>query len=382
MQKFALPCSLPARESKRKAAVTLLVLVKLLISGICGFVGSTVAHALLDADSTLQIIGCDNFIRPGSELMREPLRKRGIKLLHADIRAASDIEMLPRIDWILDAAANPSVLAGIDGLTSSRQLIEHNLYGTVNILELAKRDRAGCILLSTSRVYAIEPLASLQVEEFEHAFRPSAASALPAGLSARGIAEDFSTKAPISLYGATKLASESIALEYGAAFDFPVWVNRCGVLAGAGQFGRADQGIFAFWINGYLRRCPLKYIGFGGRGFQVRDALHPRDLVPVLLRQMREPSDGKPRTLNFGGGNANAMSLAQLSDWCAARFGPHKIVADATARAYDLPWVVMDARAAEAAWDWRPQTALHDLLEEIAVHAEQHPDWLEISAAL
>lgn len=382
MQKFMHPCSVARYRVHVCAGIHFVFSVKLLISGICGFVGSTLAHALLDADSTLEIVGFDNFIRPGSELMREPLRKRGVQVLHADIRAASDMETLPRVDWILDAAANPSVLAGIDGATSSRQLIEHNLYGTVNMLELAKRDRAGCILLSTSRVYAIEPLATLPVEQRDRAFHLTAHASLPAGVSTHGISEEVSTAAPISLYGSTKLASECIALEYGAAFDFPVWINRCGVLAGAGQFGRADQGIFAFWINSYLRRHPLRYIGFGGSGCQVRDALHPRDLVPVLLRQMREPSAEKPRTLNFGGGLANAMSLAQLSDWCADRFGAHDIGIDAAPRPYDLPWVVMDARRAAAAWEWRPETSLHDLLDEIAVHAEQNPGWLDISAPL
>ena len=53
--------------------------------------------------------------------------------------------------------------------------------------------------------------------------------------SERGIAEEFSTASPVSLYGSTKLASEVLATEYGAAFGFPVRINRCGVLAGAGQ---------------------------------------------------------------------------------------------------------------------------------------------------
>ena len=90
----------------------------------------------------------------------------------------------------------------------------------------------------------------------------------------------------MSLYGATKLASEQLALEYGSTYGFPVWVNRCGVLAGAGQFGRADQGIFAYWVNSWLRERPLRYIGFGGHGHQVRDCLHPADLVPLIERQM------------------------------------------------------------------------------------------------
>ena len=190
------------------------------------------------------------------------------------------------MDWIIDAAANPSVLAGVDGATSSRQLLEHNLYGTINLLELAKRSRAGFTLLSTSRVYSVKALSEIPVVADENdAFAPDIAVPLPEGVSAHGIAESFSTAAPVSLYGASKLASETIALEYGEAFDFPVWINRCGVLAGAGQFGHAEQGIFSFWINAYLRRQPLKYIGFDGAGHQCRDCFHPRDLLPLLEKQ-------------------------------------------------------------------------------------------------
>lgn len=356
--------------------------MKILITGICGFVGSAISHALLDHVAGLQIVGLDNFIRPGSESNREPLRKRGVKLVHADIRSASDLEALPPVDWIIDAAANPSVLAGVDGRTSSRQLVEHNLGGTVNILELAKRDRSGCILLSTSRVYSIKPLAELPVEEVKGAFVPRSDAQFPEGLSASGLSERFSTTPPLSLYGSTKVASETLALEYGESFDFPVWVNRCGVMTGAGQFGRADQGIFAFWINAYLRKRPLMYIGFGGNGYQTRDALHPRDLVSVLLKQMNASTRNQPRIINLGGGIGNSMSLAQLSDWCAQRFGKHDIAQDSTPRPFDLPWIVMDCRLAKAAWDWEPATTLGQLLDEIAAHAEKHPDWLKVSAAL
>jgi CDP-paratose 2-epimerase len=74
---------------------------------------------------------------------------------------ASDLENLPAADWVIDAAANPSVLAGVDGRSSSRQLIEHNLHGTLNLIEYCKRHKAGFILLSSSRVYSIPALASL-----------------------------------------------------------------------------------------------------------------------------------------------------------------------------------------------------------------------------
>ena len=356
--------------------------MKILLSGICGFAGSSVAHGLLDHDSSLEIIGLDNLSRSGSHLNIEPLRQRGVKLLHADIRSPSDLEGIADVDWIIDAAANPSVLAGVDGTTSSRQLIEHNLYGTVNLLELARKHRAGFILLSTSRVYSVKSLADIPVVAREDRFEPDPSRALPEGASSNGIAESFSTTPPLSLYGSSKLASECIALEYGETFEFPVWINRCGVLAGAGQFGRADQGIFSFWINAYLRRVPLRYIGFDGAGHQTRDCLHPRDLLPVLQKQLSAVEPGKPRTVNFGGGTENSMSLAQLSKWCAERFGPHSVTSETKPRPFDVPWLVMDSRLAEQTWSWRPTVALEAILEEIAGHAETHPNWLEVSAAL
>jgi CDP-paratose 2-epimerase len=353
--------------------------MRILITGICGFVGSTVAKALVDAGH--QVTGFDNFIRPGSETNREPLARLGIKVLSADLRDAAAMAALPASDFVVDAAANPSVLAGIDGRTSSRELVDHNLTGTINVLEYCKAHKAGFILLSTSRVYSIAPLATLPTVVQNHALVPDAAKPLPPGLTTAGLAETFATAAPISLYGATKLASEAMALEYGETFGFPVFVNRCGVLAGAGQFGRADQGIFAYWINAWLRKRPLKYLGFGGHGHQVRDCLHPRDLVPVLEKQFAAPRVAvADRLANFSGGPASATSLRQLSDWCAGRFGPHAVVQDGTPRPFDIPWIVLDHARATTIWSWRPATPTARILEEIAVHAEQNPGWLELSA--
>lgn len=356
--------------------------MKILITGICGFTGTALARALQEFDSTIELWGTDNFLRAGSEQNRAPLRASGVHLLHGDVRCRSDLDILPAVQWVIDAAANPSVLAGMKGDASSRQLMEHNLIGTINLLEFAKRAGAGLILLSTSRVYSIAPLANLPVMIENEAYRPQLDSDRVVGLSSEGVAENFSTIPPVSLYGASKLASELIALEYGEAFGLPVWINRCGVLAGAGQFGRADQGIFAFWINSYLRRRPLKYIGFDGRGYQVRDCLHPRDIAALVFKQMKSAHRQAERVQNVSGGVASAMSLAQLSSWCAARFGEHSIGCDSTSRPYDVPWMVLDSARAKRQWDWQPTLAIEQILEEIAQHAEAHPEWLDISGCI
>jgi CDP-paratose 2-epimerase len=352
--------------------------MRILITGICGFAGSTVAQAWLDAEPGISICGLDNLARQGSEVNRLPLKRRGIALFHGDIRMASDIDALPACDWVVDAAADPGVLSGIAG-ASSRQLAEHNLLGTINVLEYCKRHRAGLVMLSTSRVYSLAPLAALSVERSGSNFRLAAEQALPTGLTADGVTEAFSTDPPLSLYGSTKRASEILALEYGAAFEFPVWIDRCGVLAGAGQFGRADQGIVSYWLHAWRQRRPLTYIGFGGAGHQVRDCLHPRDLVPLLRKQTAAGAAAPARVFNIGGGAANAFSLAGLSAWCEARWGSRPVQSEPAARRFDVPGLIMDSSLARSVWGWQPQTPFAEVLEEIAGHAERHPNWLDLS---
>jgi len=353
--------------------------MRILITGACGFVGRVVAQGVRDQRPDWEIVGLDNLVRAGSETNRTSLRHLGVRVVHGDIRQASDLETLPRCDWILDAAANPSVLAGVDGRTSSRQLIEHNLIGTINLLELARAWKSGVLILSTSRVYSIPGLAAIPVEAQGERFAPCAGATVP-GLSPAGVMEGFSTAAPISLYGATKLASETLALEYGETFNLPVRINRCGVLAGAGQFGRIDQGIFSYWIHSWARRRPLKYIGFDGMGRQVRDCLHARDLLPILLAQMERPLDAAPRVVNVSGGMSRSASLRELSVWCERRLGSHTVFSEPVRRSFDVPWLVLDASAAGRHWDWKPLTSLEQTWSEIAEHAERNPHWLDLVA--
>jgi CDP-paratose 2-epimerase len=201
-----------------------------------------------------------------------------------------------------------------------------------------------------------------------------------AGFSNRGVAENFSVAPPLSLYGSSKLASEVLACEYAEAFGLPVFINRCGVLAGAGQFGKIDQGIFSYWIHSWRAQRPLKYIGFKGTGFQVRDCLHARDLTSLLARQMQKPRKDVPRIINVSGGTRQSASLRELSQWCENRFGKGNISGSKETRPFDVPWLVLDSSLAKRVWDWTPQTSIEAIWSEIADHAEANPRWLEVTA--
>ncbi len=352
--------------------------MKLLITGICGFAGSEIAKRWKELDPQISIVGIDNLSRRGSWRNLDSLQSMGVRVLHGDIRNACDVALCGPVDAVLDAAANASVLGGLGADGSSRQLVENNLLGTVNVLEHCRRHRAPFVLLSTSRVYSIPPLANLLVEAQDGAYVPIPKK-WPSGLSPLGIAENFSTTSPISLYGSTKLASEQLALEYGHAFQFPVWINRCGVMAGAGQFGKADQGIFAYWLHSWREKHRLRYIGFDGLGSQVRDCLHPQDLVSLVARQVTTPNDDRSPIVNISGGIDSARSLRQLSDYCEGRWGARVVESDPTPRKYDLPWVVLDSSLAEQQWNWKPTTPATQILDGIADFADQNLDWIALS---
>ncbi|MBM3964747.1 MAG: NAD-dependent epimerase/dehydratase family protein, partial [Planctomycetes bacterium] len=188
----------------------------------------------------------------------------------------------------------------------------------------------------------------------------------------------------------SKLASELLAREYSNAFGFPVWIDRCGLMAGAGQFGKADQGIVAYWLHRYLHRGKLKMIGFGGFGHQVRDCLHPRDLWELIERQIAVGTDAsKPIVCNASGGIESSFSLAELTRWCEIRWRKQgggaisvrgvAIERDPSTRLFDCPWIVLDSSLARHSWDWCPRIGLQEILNEVGDHAESHPEWLELS---
>jgi CDP-paratose 2-epimerase len=358
--------------------------MRMLITGICGFVGSRIALWLNEqGPAGLRLVGIDNLSRPGSASNLQVLQARGIDVQVGDQRDNDLLERLGRFDWVIDAAAYASVLAGTAGhRSSSAELVSNNLQGTCQILELCKRHQAGLILLSTSRVYSIERLNRLPLVPVGSRWEidsvdPSCAVAAIEGWSLQGIDLSFSTGAPISLYGATKLASEVMAIEYGVAYQFPVWVDRCGVMAGAGQFGRIDQGIVAYWLHRWREAKPLRYLGFGGMGWQVRDMLHPEDLAALILKQIHEGMASPWESIwHVSGGRESSFSLAELSEWCEERWGQRVVEQQGEPRSQDVPWLILDAQQTHDRWNWTPRWSRQAILEEIADHADTHPDWL------
>src|SRR5438128_1089745 len=134
----------------------------ILITGGAGFVGSNLALKLKLDYPGAKITVLDNLKRRGSELSLKRLKDADITFVHGDIRNKEDL-VFEKVDLLLECSAEPSVLAGIN--SAPDYLMNTNLVGTLNCLEIARAHNAACLFLSTSRVYPISYINELAFKE-------------------------------------------------------------------------------------------------------------------------------------------------------------------------------------------------------------------------
>lgn len=349
--------------------------MKILITGGAGFVGSSLAIALKSNYPTYQVFALDNLKRRGSELNISRLKKAGVEFVHGDIRSKEDFDSLPAVDTVIEASAEPSVLAGLDGTPD--YLINTNLFGTVNCLNYALKHKAAFLFLSTSRVYPIKTLENLNFVEEETRFALADEQPVP-GASSKGIAENFPLEGPRSLYGTTKLASELLIQEYNEFYGLKTVINRCGVITGPWQMGKVDQGVMVLWIAKHYFEQQLGYFGYGGTGKQIRDMLHVADLYRLIDWQLHNLDAVNGQVLNAGGGLESSASLQELTKICQEVTGktiPIKAVAET--RTADIRLYVTDNTKVTALTGWKPVLGIKQIVEEIAAWLAENEEDLK-----
>jgi CDP-paratose 2-epimerase len=333
----------------------------ILITGGAGFVGSNLALHLKKKDPDKHIVCFDNLIRQGSELNVPRLLECGIEFIKGDIRNKDHVLGLRNISAIIDCSADPSVLASFNDPVYT---LDTNLVGTINCLELARREKSSVIFLSTNRVYPIESLEKIPFYEDVARF-DWMKDAKGDGHSFDGINEDFTLKGRRSLYGTSKLCSEHILIEYINMFGIKGVINRFGIIAGPWQMGKADQGIIAYWLLMHKFKSSLKYIGFNGQGKQVRDALHVDDVCDLISFELDNIDSVNGCVFNAGGGRNNSFSLKELDQKVAQLLGSKiDIASELTKREDDIRIYITDNTFINNKTGWYPRRDLDDILRD------------------
>ena len=281
-----------------------------LVTGSCGLIGSEVCVHFYRAGYS--VVGIDNnqravFFGPEGDT------SWSLQRLHREIPAYDhhNIDIRDR-DGVLRlfASTRPAAIVHTAAQPSHDRAaqiplddFDINAVGTLNLLEAAHRwaPESPFIHMSTNKVYGDAPnrLALVENETRWDYADPK---------YRHGISEDFSIDQSLhSVFGASKVASDIMAQEYGRYFGMPTCALRGGCLTGPNHSGVELHGFLS-----YLVRCNLigkEYKVFGYKGKQVRDNIHSEDVASFMLAFAQKPRCGE--VYNLGGGFENSCSILE-----------------------------------------------------------------------
>tara|TARA_Y100000590_G_scaffold430081_1_gene543329 strand:+ start:383 stop:1387 length:1005 start_codon:yes stop_codon:yes gene_type:complete len=318
--------------------------MKILITGGCGFVGSNLAIYLKKNRIGSKISSLDNLSRSGSLLNFQRLKKDKIKNFKIDISNNKALQTLPRYDLIIDCCAEPSVEASKKEID---RVFYTNLIGTFNILKKSVKDRSNIIFLSSSRIYSIRKLRKLKKNKLS-------------------INENFDVAGPKSIYGFCKHSSEELIKEFSFLYNIKYIINRLGVISGPWQYGKQDQGFVSLWVWKHINKKKLSYIGFGGKGNQVRDVIHIHDVCKLISLQIKKINNFYNLTLNVGGGKKNAISLKNLTKYCEKiTSNKIKISSKKMTSNYDIPYYITNNSKVRKLYKWIPKKSFLHIIQDV-----------------
>ncbi len=338
---------------------------KLLVTGSCGLIGSEVSAYFIQRG--WRVTGIDNNLRafffgPEGDTRWTLGRLRSYETYthsDADIRdraAILDLVKELRPHLIVHAAAQPShdraaEIPFVD--------FEVNAVGTLNLLEAARQfcPDTPFIHMSTNKVYGDRPN-FISLTEMERRWEYSDAAFV------NGIPETLSIdQCKHSLFGASKLASDVMAQEYGRYFNLPTCCLRCGCLTGPNHSGVELHGFLSYLVRCNLERREYKVYGYKGK--QVRDNIHSEDVAGFMFEFYRNPRAGE--VYNLGGGKANSCSILEAFAAVERLTGkPQQWTYVERNRAGDHICYYSDLRKLKAHYpDWKLEHSLDNILEEI-----------------
>ena len=324
----------------------------LLITGGCGFLGSTLAADAIRRGE--EPIVFDNLSRVGSEQNRAWLDTLGtVRFVRGDVRDADAVAALVR-------DAQPTVifhLAGQVAMTTSiadpRADFAINALGSLNVLEAvrAHAPHAGVVYSSTNKVYG--DLDQYRYTEDVTRYR---CVEHPQG---------FDEQTPLdfrSPYGCSKGAADQYMLDYARMFDVRTIVFRHSSMYGGRQFATFDQGWIGWFVSEAVRleRGGTDAVRIAGNGRQVRDVLHADDMIALYSAAAARLNTVHGEAFNVGGAMPNSLSLLELFAMLESMTGAAMPVAQGAARHSDQKVFVADVTKATRLLGWTPRVSARE----------------------
>jgi UDP-glucuronate 4-epimerase len=318
----------------------------IMITGVAGFIGSTLSHRLLKRGD--RVYGVDNLNDYYDPSLKEARLKRLTtdpnfrfeKLDIADRDSMARLFRENRFDAVMNLAAQAGVRYSIE---NPHAYIDANVVGFCNVLEGCRHGGVKhLVFASSSSVYG----ANIHQPFSEH----------------------DNVDHPVSLYAATKKANELMAHTYAHLYDLPCTGLRFFTVYG--PWGRPDMALFLF-TKGILEGTPIKVFNHGK---MVRDFTFVDDIVEGVMRVIDRPPRPEPTWTGmhpdpassyvpyriFNIGNNQPVELMRYIEVLEECLGKKAIKDMLPMQPGDVPSTVADVSELEQATGFRPSTTVEE----------------------
>lgn len=318
--------------------------MRFLITGTAGFIGFHLALRLLAEGH--DVVGVDG-MTPYYDVSLKRARHDILRRSNHFVEYVEMLENMPALEKIaekhpVDVIVHLAAQAGVRySLENPRAYVDANLVGTFNVMEIARAQAPKHFLFaSTSSVYgANKDMPFSERERADH---------------------------PLTLYAATKKATEDMAHSYAHLWKIPTTAFRFFTVYG--PWGRPDMALFKF-VRAALAGEPIDVYGHGK---MQRDFTYIDDLVESIVRLVdRPPQEGAPvadfdslspaapyRVVNIGGGAP--VGLEQFIDEMEAKLGVSVKRNYMDMQKGDVPATYASADLLEKLTGYRPMTSVRE----------------------
>lgn len=315
--------------------------MKILIFGGSGFIGTNIALEAIKQGHSVVIF--DSLIRKDSE---ENLYKADAQYIRGDIRNLEDFERIPKVDAIINLAANPGITWSIENPLYDFKV---NALGALHILEYSRtHGKIPVIFASTNKIYS-EEINELDLFEKDTRYEWF-------DNDYKGIPEDFPMdsrgKYPHSPYGCSKASADLYHQEYYHIYGVPTVINRMSCIYGFYQKGVSEQG----WIDHFVKVIEKGdgKLDIYGDGKQVRDMLFGTDVAKLYLKELDQIDITKGQVFNVGGGIENTISLNESISYIEEITGKKATLTHHDWRPADQKIYISDITKVEKVLGWKP----------------------------
>ncbi|ADV64951.1 NAD-dependent epimerase/dehydratase family protein [Desulfurococcus mucosus] len=311
---------------------------RFIVTGGAGFIGSHLVDYLVERLRAEEVIIIDNLSSGSLVNIKGHLEKGVARLVEADlVREGEWVKAFRDVDIVFHYAANPEVRVST---VEPRIHFDNNVVATFNVLEAMRvSDVKGIVFASSSTVYG-EP------------------SVIPTP-------EDHPLK-PISVYGASKLASEALIQAYCELYGFKALILRYANIIGA----RSNHGVIVDFIN-KLRADPSR-LEILGDGTQRKSYLHVSDAVEATMHLVASRLGAARGAEVYNIGNRDWVTVTEIADIVVDEMGLKSVeyvfkrtTPDGRGWPGDVKLMLLDTKRLESL-GWRPKLSSRDAVRKAA----------------